>query len=717
MSAVLRRRPRGWPPRPSSLAPALELLFDPGTFKPVRSAVGDGVIAGSGRSTGAPSTSGRRTARSRAARSARRAARRSSARSSRPGARRAGRRLPALGRRAPAGGRRGAARLLAIFRAQARRRAADLRHRRPVRGRRGVLAGARRPDVMAGPDARMFLTGPKIIERVTREIVTALELGGPKVHAQERRLAPRRRRRRRRGRPRPHGARPPARQGRRRAAAAPARGPGPGRPVADVLPDRDRQVYDVRDVAAHLVDGGVLLELAPRWARNMVVGLARIDGRADRRHRQPAAAPRRHARRRRRRQGRVVRRPLRPLRRCRSSCSPTPRASCPGVKPGARGRVCATAPRCCVRSPSRPRPRVTVTLRQAYGGAHIVMNCRDLGHDLTFAWPSARIGVMGATQAIEIIHRREIAAGADPAALAAAYEAEHLPVERRRGGRLRRRDRRADARPASASRALGGRTDDTAPAARGDRPTRNATEDAILAAARELLGREGFDEQVTIDRDRAARVRQPHDGLLLLREQARGHGPPHPAGVHRHVRGRRRRTSTAPASRARELRLALARFVAVVNRNGRILHARRELSRRATSTCPPSGSPTSRASSQGAEARIARDQERGIAPDDISAADRRAGAVRDGRAPHRARARARPTATQRVDPRARRAVVARGLLAPGRRRRVRRGRVGRRAVVRGGARRVRIVLSSGHDRRHRRPQGVIAAVDVERSRR
>jgi acetyl-CoA carboxylase carboxyltransferase component len=67
-------------------------------------------------------------------------------------------------------------------------------------------------------------------------------------------------------------------------------------------------------------------------------------------------------------------------------------------------------------------------LRQAYGGAHIVMNSRDLGADLTMAWPNARIGVMGAPQAVEIVHRREIAAGADPIALSDAYAAEHLPV-------------------------------------------------------------------------------------------------------------------------------------------------------------------------------------------------------------------------------------------------------------------------------------------------
>jgi acetyl-CoA carboxylase carboxyltransferase component len=69
-----------------------------------------------------------------------------------------------------------------------------------------------------------------------------------------------------------------------------------------------------------------------------------------------------------------------------------------------------------------------VTLRAAYGGAHIVMNSRDLGADLTMAWPHAKIGVMGPRQAVEIVNRREIAAGADADALSDAYAAEHLPV-------------------------------------------------------------------------------------------------------------------------------------------------------------------------------------------------------------------------------------------------------------------------------------------------
>ena len=74
---------------------------------------------------------------------------------------------------------------------------------------------------------------------------------------------------------------------------------------------------------------------------------------------------------------------------------------------------------------------MTVTVRHAFGGAHIVMNCRDLGADLTLAWPGARIGVMGAEQAIELVHRRALRErAADPAELAASWADQHLPAER-----------------------------------------------------------------------------------------------------------------------------------------------------------------------------------------------------------------------------------------------------------------------------------------------
>src|SRR6185503_10669832 len=61
-------------------------------------------------------------------------------------------------------------------------------------------------------------------------------------------------------------------------------------------------------------------------------------------------------------------------------------------------------------------PKLTVVIRQAYGGGFITMNCKELGADFAFAWPQATIGIMGAQQAVRITRRREIAAAEDPQA-------------------------------------------------------------------------------------------------------------------------------------------------------------------------------------------------------------------------------------------------------------------------------------------------------------
>ena len=75
-------------------------------------------------------------------------------------------------------------------------------------------------------------------------------------------------------------------------------------------------------------------------------------------------------------------------------------------------------------------PKMTVVLRKAFGGAFIAMNSRDLGADYTFAWPQAQLGVMGANQAVGIVHRREIADAEDPgearSRFAREYASEHL---------------------------------------------------------------------------------------------------------------------------------------------------------------------------------------------------------------------------------------------------------------------------------------------------
>jgi acetyl-CoA carboxylase carboxyltransferase component len=75
-------------------------------------------------------------------------------------------------------------------------------------------------------------------------------------------------------------------------------------------------------------------------------------------------------------------------------------------------------------------PKVTVVLRKAYGGAYICMNSKDLGADVSLAWPDAEIGIMGPKQAVGIVHKRVLAEAEDPEAerdrLADAYADEHV---------------------------------------------------------------------------------------------------------------------------------------------------------------------------------------------------------------------------------------------------------------------------------------------------
>ncbi|OPZ97128.1 MAG: Methylmalonyl-CoA carboxyltransferase 12S subunit [Bacteroidetes bacterium ADurb.Bin416] len=71
-------------------------------------------------------------------------------------------------------------------------------------------------------------------------------------------------------------------------------------------------------------------------------------------------------------------------------------------------------------------PKVTVTLRKSYGGAHIVMSCKQLRGDINYAWPTAEIAVMGASGAVEVLYAKEVAAAEDPAKVAAEKEAEYI---------------------------------------------------------------------------------------------------------------------------------------------------------------------------------------------------------------------------------------------------------------------------------------------------
>jgi len=62
-------------------------------------------------------------------------------------------------------------------------------------------------------------------------------------------------------------------------------------------------------------------------------------------------------------------------------------------------------------------PRISIITRKAYGGAYVVMNSKSIGADLAYAWPTAELAVMGASGAVEIVHRRDLTGADDPASL------------------------------------------------------------------------------------------------------------------------------------------------------------------------------------------------------------------------------------------------------------------------------------------------------------
>jgi acetyl-CoA carboxylase carboxyltransferase component len=277
--------------------------------------------------------------------------------------------------------------------------------------------------------ARMFLTGPKVVHQALGEDVSMDELGGSRVHerngvchltAADDLEAAALARELLEHLPGELGEPPPF-------AGA---GEDPGISPDASVPSEARRVYDVRDVARAVLDSGRLLEISPRWARNMVTGFGRIEGR-------PVGIVANQPR----RLGGVIdavasekaalfvgacsrfRVPLVVL------------VDTPGFMPGTRqerqGVIRYGASLLRAFAGARV-PKVTVILRKAYGGAVITMNSKDLGADMIFAWPGAEIGIMAANQAVGIVNHRQLAGDDDPAVrarLAEAYADEHLNAQ------------------------------------------------------------------------------------------------------------------------------------------------------------------------------------------------------------------------------------------------------------------------------------------------
>jgi acetyl-CoA carboxylase carboxyltransferase component len=289
----------------------------------------------------------------------------------------------------------------------------------------GAYSPALTDFVVMTAESRMFLTGPRVVAEALGEEIGMEDLGGPRVHgrngvchlvADDDAAAVETTRRLLGLLPQEIGGPAPI------LVPADPDGADPGAAV----PAQARKVYDVREVAAAILDPGSLLELSPRWAPNMVTGIARLEGRpvgliAN----QPRAL------------GGVIDAPA-------AEKAALFVASCdrfrlpllvfvdtPGFMPGRAQEelgVIRHGASLLRAFAAASVPKVTLVLRKAFGGAAITMNSKDLGADVVLAWPGAEIGIMSAHQAVGIVHRRALAeqGGASREELAGAYADEHL---------------------------------------------------------------------------------------------------------------------------------------------------------------------------------------------------------------------------------------------------------------------------------------------------
>ncbi|QGU02730.1 putative propionyl-CoA carboxylase beta chain 5 [Corynebacterium kalinowskii] len=285
--------------------------------------------------------------------------------------------------------------------------------------------------VMVDKQSKMFVTGPDVIKTVTGEIISQEELGGASTHmstagnchfvAQDDEEAlewvqdlleflPSNNR-----------------------DYAPVEDAEPFEQSVDdllldsIIPDTPTTPYDVRDVIAVLTDDSDYFEIQADRAENVVIAFGRIDGQSV---------------------GFVANQPMhfagcldidssekaaRFVRTCDAFNIPIVMlVDVPGFLPGAGqeyGGILRRGAKLLYAYGEATVPKITVTMRKAYGGAYCVMGSKGLGADLNLAWPTAQIAVMGAAGAVGFIYRREIkdaqAKGLDVDQLVKSFEREY----------------------------------------------------------------------------------------------------------------------------------------------------------------------------------------------------------------------------------------------------------------------------------------------------
>ena len=264
--------------------------------------------------------------------------------------------------------------------------------------------------VVMSAHGRIFVTGPDVVRSVTGQQVDMEELGGPDTHGKRSGVV--------------HVT-----TGDHASAIDTARrlvfllgGQGVLRmsrlrrcepDLSAGLPDKPNRAYDVRPLVGGLLDRPRVdletpVELHPKWAPNVVTTLGRFAGRTV---------------------GVIANNPLR-LGGCLDAQSAEKAArfvrmcdslgvplvvvvDVPGYLPGLGQEwdgVVRRGAKLLHAFAEAVVPRVTLVTRKAYGGAYIAMNSRSLGATAVFAWPSAEIAVMGASAAVNILHRKKLAA-------------------------------------------------------------------------------------------------------------------------------------------------------------------------------------------------------------------------------------------------------------------------------------------------------------------
>ena len=263
----------------------------------------------------------------------------------------------------------------------------------------------------------MHITGPDVIRTVTREEVTSEELGGAMVHNQKSGVA--------------HFAAEDEEDGfyqiRKLLSYLPQNNmeDPPFVPTDDpadrgdeeldgLVPDNPNKPYDMKDIIRRVVDDGDFFEVQEHWAQNIIVGFARLGG-------FPV--------------GIVAQQPMilagvldidsstkaaRFVRFC--DCFNIPIITfedVPGFLPGVtqeHGGIIRNGAKLLYAYCEATVPKITIITRKAYGGAYDVMSSKHIRGDISYAWPSAEIAVMGPDGAVNIIFRKQIAEAKDPEA-------------------------------------------------------------------------------------------------------------------------------------------------------------------------------------------------------------------------------------------------------------------------------------------------------------